>query len=111
MSADTERRDGESGSGSDPAPETAAVDRGSDPGFDPDRLYGVVFNAVRDALLDVVGTLLLVGIALVLAGTGLQVVLRARTVAGTALGVAVGVAGGYLGATTLELVPPARDWL
>ncbi|WEL27382.1 putative membrane protein (plasmid) [Haloferax volcanii] len=44
----------------------------SDPGFDKAALYTVVRDAVKDALLDVIGTVLLLGIAfvLVIAGIG-----------------------------------------
>lgn len=42
-----------------------------DPGFDEAALYTVVRDAVKDALLDVIGTVLLLGIAFVLVIAGI----------------------------------------
>ena len=96
-------------------PETAASGPEPDgdplPGFDEATLYRVVRAAVEDALLDVLGTLLLVGVAFVLVVAGGQAVAGSDSAAGTALGVVVALGGLYLAAATLEVIPPVREWL
>jgi hypothetical protein len=99
----------------DAGPETdggspAGGDR-TDPGFDEAALYTVVREAVKDALLDVIGTLLLVGVAFVLVVAGGQAVLASGSTATAAIGVAVAGFGLYLAAATLEIVPPVREWV
>lgn len=85
-------------------------DGGTDVGFDEVALYTVVRKAVEDAILDVIGTLLLVGVALVVVWIG-----AAAIVSGTTPGLLGGTAailfGVYLAAATLEVIPPAREWL
>lgn len=82
----------------------------SAPGFDEVALYTVVRDAVKDALLDVIGTVLLVGIAFVLVIAGAQAVFSARSFGTVAVGVGVTAVGVYLAAATLEIIPPIRDW-
>ncbi|MDX1748647.1 MAG: hypothetical protein R3324_22165 [Halobacteriales archaeon] len=81
------------------------------PEFDEAALYTVVRAAVEDALLDVIGTLLLVGIAFVLVLAGGQAVVASDSIVATLLGVAVAGFGLYLAAATLEIVPPVREWV
>lgn len=80
-------------------------------GFDEAALSAVVHDAVKDALLDVVGTLLLVGIAFVLVVAGGQALLRSTSLFGTAFSISLAAIGIYLAAATLELIPPIRDWI
>lgn len=81
-----------------------------DPGFDEVALYGVVRKAVEDAILGAVGTLLLVGVAFVLVLVGASAAIRSPGLLGVMFGGGALVVGLYLGATTLELIPPAREW-
>ena len=80
------------------------------PGFDEAALYTVVRDAVRDALLGVTGTVLLIGIAFVLVIAGAQAVFSALSFGTVAVGVGVTAVGVYLAAATLEIIPPIRDW-
>lgn len=89
----------------------AQVDEEAGPGFDEAALYGVIHAAVKDALLDVIGTLLLVGIAFVIVLVGGQLLLASGTPLSIVAGVGLVVWGLYLGAATLEVVPPVRAWL
>lgn len=85
-------------------------DGGTDPGFDETALYRVVRAAMKDALLDVIGTLLLVGIAFVLVAMGGQVLLGADAVTSASIGVVLVLVGLYVAAATLEVIPPIREW-
>jgi hypothetical protein len=87
------------------------ADGGTPPGIEEAALYGVVRAAVEDALLDVLGTLLLVGVAFVLVVVGAQAAAGADATAGTVLGLVVALGGVYLAAATLEVIPPIREWL
>ena len=89
-------------------PQPAADDH---PGFDEAALFAVVRAAVKDALLDVIGTVLLVGVAGVLLVAGAGSAVRASSVAELLASLAVAGFGLYLAATALEIVPPAREWL
>jgi len=80
------------------------------PGFDEAALYTVVRDAVKDALLDVIGTVLLVGIAFVLVIAGIQAVFSSMSFGTVAVGIGVTAVGIYLAAATLEIIPPIRDW-
>lgn len=95
----------DTGPGQGPAP-----DGGTSPGFDEAALYTVVHAAVKDALLDVIGTLLLVGIAFVLVVTGARALLSATSTPRLVAGLGFVAVGLYLAAATLELVPPLREW-
>jgi len=66
-------------------------------------VYDAVHHAVRDALWDVLGTLVLTGFLLVLLGTGIQIVLNsAQAAPGTSLpAVVLGTAIAGLGALGL----------
>lgn len=108
------------GSPSDgPTPESRVdADGATGAGVDEARLYRVVHAAVKDALLDVIGTLLLVGIAFVLVVAGGQAIVASVPLTGGAsaslpgivAGLGVVTAGLYLAAATLEIVPPIREW-
>lgn len=87
-----------------------AGDDHRDPGFDEVVLYGVIRKAVEDAVLGVIGTLLLVGVAFVLVAIGVSAAVQTGRPLGLAFGVVAVLFGGYLAASTLELVPPAREW-
>lgn len=99
----------DSNDGSDERP--TASDGGADLGFDPDALYRVVHAAVKDALLDVIGTVLLLGVALVLVATGGQLLLWSLSGAAAVAGAVLIVLGCYVAATALDLLPPIGDWL
>lgn len=86
------------------------TDGGAEPGFDDAALYAVVRTAVKDAFLDVIGTVLLVGIGLVLVVAGGGAIVRASGLTGVAIGVWFVALGVYIAATALELVPSVRDW-
>mgnify|MGYP000427527662 CR=1 FL=1 len=86
-------------------------DGGTDPGFDEARLYNVVRAAMKDALLDVIGTLLLVGLSFVLVAMGGQILLQADAVTSGAVGGVLVLVGLYIAAATLELIPPIREWV
>ncbi|UPV73427.1 hypothetical protein M0R89_12845 [Halorussus limi] len=90
--------------------ETAEPDGGEEIGFDEAALHGVVRDAVEDAILGVIGTVLLTGVALVVTWTGIMLATQSVSVAGTGLGIVVTAFGLYVGAATLGVVPPAREW-
>lgn len=81
--------------------------------LDEGALYVVVRKAVEDALLGVIGTLLLVGVALVLVWVGGAIVVSAGLGQPLAvlLGLGIALVGLYFAAATLELIPPLREWL
>lgn len=98
----------------DSSPSEGRTDTESDggiaAGFDDAALYAVVRSAVKDALLDVLGTVLLVGIGVVFVVAGVGATIRAPSLASIAVGVWFVALGIYLAATALELIPSVRDW-
>ena len=70
----------------------------------------MVRDAVKDALLDVIGTVLLLGIAFVLVIAGIQAVFSSISLETVAIGIGVVAVGVYLAAATLEIIPPIREW-
>ena len=81
--------------------------------LDEGALYVVVRKAVEDAILGVIGTLLLVGLALVLVWVGVAMALSSDPTAGVVplvAGVAIALVGLYVAAATLEVIPPIREW-
>ena len=80
------------------------------PGFDEAALYTVVRDAVKDTLLDVIGIVLLLGIAFVLVIAGIQAVFSSISPGTAAPGIGVAAVGVYLAAATLEIIPPIREW-
>lgn len=89
----------------------AEADGGDEFGFDDEALYAVVRTAVKDALLDVIGTVLLVGIGVVLVIAGGSTMIQGASLVGIAVGVWLVAVGLYLAATALELIPSVREWL
>jgi len=86
-------------------------DGGVDPGFDEAAMYVVVRDAVEDAILGVIGTLLLVGIAFVAVWAGGVAIVQSQTPASIAFGVLAIAFGFYLAGSSLGVVPPARGWV
>lgn len=81
-----------------------------DPGFDEDRLYAVVHRAVEDAVLGAIGTVIFVVIAVALVWVGIAVIAANPTPLGVVFGGVAIVAGCYLAATSLDIIPPIREW-
>ena len=79
--------------------------------LDQTGLYRIIQAAVKDALLDVIGTVLLVVIAFVLVLTGAQVILSSTVPFASVIGLSLVLIGLYLAGTTLEVIPSARDWI
>ena len=94
-----------------PADGAAGTDGGRNAGFDEAALYVVVREAVEDAILGVIGTLLLVGIAFVMVWSGVVAATSTGTPTGIAVGGVLALGGLYLAAATLEVVPPIREWV
>jgi hypothetical protein len=95
---------------SDDGQPTLEGDGGVAPGFDEAALFTVIRAAVKDALLNVIGTVLLVGIAFVLVVAGGQALISSASPIGAAIGGLLVLVGVYLAAATLELIPPLRAW-
>ncbi|WP_436929446.1 hypothetical protein [Halosimplex halobium] len=106
-------RDGGSGDSADPdgGSGTVVSDGGSAADIDEERLYEIVHDAVEDAILGVVGTLLLLGVGVVLLSSGVTAVLGATSPAMSGLGVVVFLFG--LGAVFegLRGVLPVGRWV
>jgi hypothetical protein len=85
-------------------------DGGVDPGFDEAAMYVVVRDAVEDAILGVLGTLMLLGIAFVAVWAGGAAIVQSQTPVSITFGVLAIAFGFYLAASALEIVPPAREW-
>ncbi|KAA9399961.1 hypothetical protein Har1130_02450 [Haloarcula sp. CBA1130] len=75
-----------------------------------EELYATVRVAAEDAVLGAFGTLMLVGIGVVLASWGAALLLS-----GTPLPAAIGVVlvlfGAYLALSSLRMIPPVREWV
>ena len=87
----------------------AEPDGGAVVELDRAELYVVVLTAIEDAMLKVIGTLLLIGIGLLLVWAGATTFVTAELTGVLIVGVAVALLGIYLAATTLELVPSLRS--
>ncbi|SIR97831.1 hypothetical protein [Natronorubrum thiooxidans] len=87
---------------SDPEPKT---DGGATVGFDQDELYTTVRTAVKDALLDILGTVSLLGFALLFVAVGAQALFTTSSTTGTVLGGGAIALGFVIAATALELLP------
>lgn len=90
------------------------TDGGYDVGIDEERLYHTVRSAVEDAILNVLGTLFLLGLSLVLVLYGAIAAANAFSGGGLLLilfGIGLIGSGFYLAAATLELVPSIRELL
>lgn len=97
-------------SGAATSPDQSSADGRHDPGFDEVAMYRVVRKAMEDAILGAVGTLLLVGVAFVLVLTGASIAVQGGRGPSIAIGVVVALFGLYLAGSTLELIPPIREW-
>lgn len=86
------------------------VDGGTVTTMDEGVLYTVVRKAVEDAILGVIGMLLLVGIAFVLVSMGGGLLLESAGVGSATFGAILLVSGLYLAAATLGIIPPIREW-
>ena len=74
-----------------------------------EELYEIVHAAVKDAMLDVLGTVALLGFGLVFVAVGGQFLLESSSQVGTALGGLFAGLGFLIGAAALDLVPPFRE--
>lgn len=97
----------------DPGP--GPEEDGSTPveGLTEAELYVLIRKATEDAILGVIGTVLLVGIGFVLAYAGLSAALFGGLDGDPAVAVgalALGVFGLYVAAATLGVVPSVREW-
>jgi hypothetical protein len=75
-----------------------------------DELYAIVRVATEDAVLGALGTLMLVGIGVVLASWGAALLLSATPLP-AAIGVVLVLFGAYLALSSLRMIPPAREWV
>ena len=98
-------------SSNNPAESTSTINGGMVRDLNQNELYRIIQAAVKDALLDVIGTILLVVIAFVLVLTGAQVILSSIVPFASVIGIALVVAGLYLAGSSLEVIPPVRDWI
>jgi glycerol uptake facilitator-like aquaporin len=74
--------------------------------------YRLTYHAVRDALLDVIGTVLLTVVAFALVWIGGAAAMSpAAGLAEIGVGLAIAALGLYLAATTLDVIPPVQEWL
>jgi len=93
-----------------PVADRPVGDGGVDPGFDEAAMYVVVRDAVEDAILGVLGTLMLLGIAFVAVWAGGTAIVQSQTPVSITFGVLAIAFGFYLAASSLGVVPPAREW-
>ncbi|AUG48245.1 hypothetical protein BVU17_12200 [Haloarcula taiwanensis] len=75
-----------------------------------EELYAIVRVATEDAVLGALGTLMLVGIGIVLAAWG-AALLRSATPLPAAIGVVLVLFGAYLALSSLRMIPPVREWI
>jgi len=98
----------------DDSPADAADPRATDgrvAQLSEEELYAIVRVAAEDAVLGALGTLMLVGIGLVLIATGASALLTAVTPVTVLVSVVVIGFGTYLVASSFGVIPPAREWL
>jgi hypothetical protein len=74
-----------------------------------EELYAVVRAAVKDALLDVAGTVALLGLALLFVATGARGLLEAAGTTGAVVSLALVGLGFAIAAVALDLVPSIRE--
>ena len=86
----------------------AKFDGGTVDGLEQAELYTVVRSAVRDALMDILGTVALLGFALLFVAVGGQAAISGSTTTTIALGAGAVVVGFAIAAAALDLVPPFR---
>ena len=85
------------------------TDGGTADEVDREELYAVVRAAVKDALLDVAGTVALLGLALLFVATGARGLLEAAGTTGAVVGLALVALGFVIAAVGLGLVPSIRE--
>lgn len=74
-----------------------------------EELAALVEQSVRRSMLDVLGTVLLLGFSLLFLGIGARGLLTATTTVGIAIGLAAIAGGLALAAAAFGLIPPFRD--
>ncbi len=85
---------------------------GHEAGFDQHAMYEVVRAAVKDAMLDVIGTVLLVGIAMVLLWAGGGIILAGGGSPGSVLvGLPVVAVAVYVAGSAVDLIPSIWELL
>ncbi|NLV13600.1 hypothetical protein [Haloarcula argentinensis] len=84
---------------------------GSVAALSEEELYAIVRIAAEDAVLGALGTLMLVGIGIVLIATGASALLANVTPATVLVSVVLIGFGVYLTTSSLGVIPPAREWL
>jgi len=87
------------------------VSDGGHPGIDEDELYAVVHDAVEDAILGVVGTLLLLAVGFVLFLSGVGALFDTESTAALGLGLTPALVGLGLFLGTLRNVLSAGEWV
>lgn len=92
------------------SPATDADEVRGDPGFDERAMYLVVRHAVEDAILGVLGTLMLLGIGFVVIWAGGTLIVTGESAGAAVAGLLIVAWGLYIAATALEIIPPAREW-
>lgn len=80
------------------------------PGTTAEELYIVIRKAIEDAMLHVIGTIVVILIALSIVGAGAAVFWNGPDPAGPVIGSVVILFGFYLAAVTLGVIRPIRDW-
>lgn len=85
-----------------------ATDGGATVDVDPEELYAVVRVAVKDALFDALGSVLLLGLALLFVAAGVRGLLSASSTVESAFGVVFVGLGVTIAAVAFDLVPPFR---
>ncbi|EMA33593.1 hypothetical protein [Haloarcula japonica] len=95
---------------SDTSTDPPATD-GSAAALSEEELYAIVRVAAEDAVLGALGTLMLVGIGIVLIATGASTLLADVTPVSLLVSVVFIGFGVYLTASSLGVIPPAREWV
>ncbi|NLV05538.1 hypothetical protein GOC83_05225 [Haloarcula rubripromontorii] len=75
-----------------------------------EELYAIVRVATEDAVLGALGTLMFVGIGIVLASWGAALLMSATPLP-AAIGVVLVLFGAYLALSSLRMIPPVREWV
>lgn len=94
----------------DEDPSSGPATDGSVAQLTEDELYAVVRVAAEDAVLGALGTLLLVGIGVVLVAWGTTLLLSATPIP-AAIGLIFVLFGAYLALSSLRVIPPVREWV
>lgn len=85
------------------------TDGGLPPGLERDELYDLVRLAVKDAMFDVLGTLVLLGVALVILAAAVRSLLVASTALEAAFVLGLALLGLWMAGGAFDLVPPFRN--